>query len=114
MYTVHSNSNYPWILSKISSENFITVNFIAVKSDGSYVIAEICLHENLFTDSRYDVTSVNFNSKKVYEDERVYNFLHITIFLRRIQRLQVFKIPTDVILLKDWRTKSALWLRYPQ
>ena len=111
MYTVHSNSNYPWILSKISSENFITVNFIAVKSDGSYVIAEICLHENLFTDSRYDVTSVNFNSKNVYEDEifcrkmtknkRVYNFLHITIFLRRIQRLQVFKIPTDVILLKD-------------
>ena len=29
----------------------------------------ICLYENLFTDSCVDVTSVNFNSKKIYEDE---------------------------------------------
>ena len=29
----------------------------------------ICLYENLFTDSRYDITSVNFNSEKVHEDD---------------------------------------------
>ena len=30
---------------------------------------EIFVYENLFTDSWVDVISVNFNSKKVYEDE---------------------------------------------
>ena len=34
----------------------------AVKVDGSDVKSVISLHENLFTDSRFDVTSVNFNS----------------------------------------------------
>ena len=39
-----------------------------VKFDGSDVYPGICLYENLFTDS-CDVTSVNFNSKTVNEDE---------------------------------------------
>ena len=69
--------------------------FFAVNVDGSDVIAGISLYENLFTDSRYDITSVNFNSEKVYEDD---------IFVRQdilqffwLQRLQIFKIPIDVI-----------------
>ena len=33
------------------------------------VIAGISLYENLFTDSRYDITSVNFNSENVHEDD---------------------------------------------
>ena len=43
------------------------VDFFAVKVDGSDVYPGICLYENLFTDSWVDVTSVKFNSKKVYE-----------------------------------------------
>ena len=35
----------------------------AVKVDGSHVIAEISLYENLFTYSRYDITSFNFKSE---------------------------------------------------
>ena len=31
--------------------------------------AGISLYENLFADSRYDITSVNFNSEKVHEDD---------------------------------------------
>ena len=53
----------------MSAENFIFIDFFAVKVDGSDVYPGICLYENLFTDSWVDVTSVNFNSKKVYEDE---------------------------------------------
>ena len=45
------------------------MDFFAVKVDGSDVKSGISLHENLFTDSRYDITSVNFNSKKVHEDD---------------------------------------------
>ena len=51
----------------MSDENVIFMDFFAVKVDGSDVIAEISLYENLFTDSRYDITSVNFNSEKVHE-----------------------------------------------
>ena len=43
--------------------------FSLLKLTGSDVIAEISLYENLFTDSRYDVTSVNCNSEKVHEDD---------------------------------------------
>ena len=43
-----------------------------------------------------DVTSVNFNSKKVYEDEIFGPARYITIFLMRIQRLQLCKTSTDV------------------
>ena len=53
----------------MSDENVIFMDFFAVKVDGSDVIAGISLYENLFTDSRYDITSVNFNSEKVHEDE---------------------------------------------
>ena len=40
------------------------MDFLAVKVDGSDVNPGICLYEFLG-----DVTSVNFNSKRVYEDE---------------------------------------------
>ena len=53
----------------MSAENFIFVAFFAVKVDGSDVYPGICLYENLFTDCWLGVTSVNFNSKKVHEDE---------------------------------------------
>ena len=62
------------------------MDVFAVKVDGSDVIVGISLYENLFTDSRYDITSVNFNSEKVHEDD---------IFVR--QDIQIFKIPIDVI-----------------
>ena len=45
------------------------MDFFAVKVDGSDVIVGIFLYENLFTDFRYDITSVNFNSEKVHEDD---------------------------------------------
>ena len=45
------------------------MDFFAVKVDGGDIIAGISLYENLFTDSRYDITSVNFNSEKVHEDD---------------------------------------------
>ena len=45
------------------------MDVFAVKVDGSDVIAGISLYENFFTDSRYDITSVNFNSEKVHEDD---------------------------------------------
>ena len=51
------------------AENFIFIDFFAVKIDESDIYPGNCLCENLFTDSWVDVTSVNFNSKKVYEDE---------------------------------------------
>ena len=50
-------------------ENVIFMDFFAVKVDGSDVIAGISLYENLSTDSRYDITFVNFNSEKVHEDD---------------------------------------------
>ena len=53
----------------MSDENVIFMDFFAVKVDGSDVIAGISLYENLFTDSRYDITSVNFKSEKVREDD---------------------------------------------
>ena len=45
------------------------MDIFTVKVDGSNVIMGISLYENLFTDSRYDITSVNFNSEKVHEDD---------------------------------------------
>ena len=53
----------------MSDENVIFMDFFSVKVDGSDVIAGISLYENLFTDSRYDITSVNFNSEKFHEDD---------------------------------------------
>ena len=52
-----------------------------------------CLYVKTLWSSYYDVTSVDFNSKK---NPRRLNFRptkYITIFLRSIQRLQIFKIP---------------------
>ena len=79
----------------MSAENVIFIDFFAVKVDGRDVNQGICLYENLFTDTLVDVTSVNFNSKNVYEDE-IFGRQDITMFLRRIQWLQICKIPTDV------------------
>ena len=54
----------------MSAENFIFIDFFAVKTDGSDVNQGICLYENPFTDTLVDISSVSFMfSKKVYEDE---------------------------------------------
>ena len=45
------------------------MDFFAVKVAGSDVILGICKEVFIWTDSQYDVTSINFNSKKVREDE---------------------------------------------
>ena len=50
-----------WILLR-KIVNVVFMYFFAVKADGSDVKSGISLHENLFTDSPFDVTSVNFNS----------------------------------------------------
>ena len=68
------------------------MDVFAVKVDGSDVNTGICLYENLFTDSLVDITSVNFNSKKVYEDELFGRQDILQFFLWRIQRLQFFKV----------------------
>ena len=57
------------IVIYLSVENFIFINFIAVKLDGRSVTPGICLYKNLVPDSWVDVTSVNFNRTNVYEDE---------------------------------------------
>ena len=49
------------------------------------------------TDSWVDVTSVDFNSKKIHEDENFRLTKYITIFLRSIQTLQMCKIPKHEI-----------------
>ena len=73
--------------------------FFAVKVDGSDVTSGISLHENLFTDSRFDVTSVNFNSEKVHEDD---------IFVRQ-DILQLFSEESkDYRRLKSPQTLYAL------
>ena len=45
------------------------MDFFAFKFDGTDVIAGISPYESLFTDSRYDITSVNFNSGRIHEDD---------------------------------------------
>ena len=52
----------------MSAENFIFIDFFAVKFDGSDVtqVSVKSFHIDKFPG---DVTSVNVNSKKVYEDE---------------------------------------------
>ena len=63
----------------MSDENIIFMDFSLLFFDRSDVIAGISPYESLFTDSRYDITSVNFNSGKVHEetilsDKIYYNF----------------------------------------
>ena len=56
------------------------MDVFAVKVDGSDVIAGISLYENLLTDSRYDITSVNFNSEKVDHEDDIFvrqDMLHL-------------------------------------
>ena len=114
------------------AENFIFIDFFAVKVDGSDVNPGICLllykrvmylrisvyfhqivpiwfrlegynfsmsitacfHYNTY--SWVDVTSVNFNSKKSPRRWRFRPTSYIIIFPRRIQRLQIYKIPTGL------------------
>ena len=45
------------------------MDVFAVKVDGSDVIAGICKEVFIQRDSRYDITSVNFNSEKVHEND---------------------------------------------
>ena len=75
----------------------IAIYFFAIKVDGSDVSPGIYKKVFIETDSWVDVTSVNINSKKSlwrwkFRPTRLY-----TIFLRRIQRLRIYKIPPDVI-----------------
>ena len=65
------------------------MDFFAVKVDGSDVIAGISLYENLFTDSRYDITSVNF----IHEDD---------IFVRQ-----------DILQFFSGETKDYKYLKSP-
>ena len=50
-----------------SSWSFLLLKL--TKSRQSDVNPGICAYEHLFTDSRVDVISFNFNSKKVHEDD---------------------------------------------
>ena len=77
----------------MSDENVILMDFFSVKFDGSEVIAGISLYENLFTDSRYDITSVNFNSEKVHQDD---------IFVRQ-----------DILQFFSEESKDHNYLKYP-
>ena len=43
------------------------MDFFAVKVDESEVIAGISIYENLSTDSRYDINSVNFNRQDILQ-----------------------------------------------
>ena len=54
-FYIHAYTIY--IIYKINN-----VIFMVFFVDGSDVIAGISLYENIFTDSRYDITCVNFNS----------------------------------------------------
>ena len=45
------------------------MDFFAVKVDGSDVKSGICEEVFMQRDSRFDVTSVQFNSEKVHEDD---------------------------------------------
>ena len=74
-------------------EIVIFMDFFAVKVDRSDVIAGISLYENLFTDSRYDITSVNFNSEKVHEDD---------IFVRQ-----------DILQFFSGESKDYKYLKFP-
>ena len=63
----------------MSAENLIFIDIFAVKVDGSDVIAGICKEVSIYTDSRYDINSVNFNSQKSMKitfsaDKIYYNF----------------------------------------
>ena len=79
------------------TENFIFMDFFAVKVDGSDVNQGICLYENLFTDTLVDVTSVNFNSKKVYEDEIFSQQDILQFFSGESKEYKYLKSPQTVI-----------------
>ena len=52
------------------AHNFIFIDFFSVKVDASADVKEGIFKEVfMYTDSRFYITSISFNSKKVYEDE---------------------------------------------
>ena len=84
------------LLYILSAENFIFINFFAVKVDESDVNPGICLYKNLFPDSWVTSLPSTLTAKGLWG----WNFRptrYITIFFRRIQRFHICKIPTDVI-----------------
>ena len=70
------------------------MDFLAVKVDGSDVKSEICEEVFLQRDSRFDVTSVNFNSEKIHEDD---------IFVRQ-----------DILQFSSGESKDYRHLKSPQ
>ena len=64
----------------LSVENFIFEDFFAVKVNGTDVNPGICAEVFILIYSWFDVISINFNSKEVYEDE----------FFGRLDMLQFF------------------------
>ena len=74
-----------------SSWTFLLLNL--TKWHQSDVNPGICLYENLFTDSWVDVISVNFNSKKVHEDD---------IFVRQ-----------DILQFFSGESKDYKYLKFP-
>ena len=77
----------------LSAEKFIFIDFFAVKVDGYDVKPGICLYENLCTDSWVDVTSVNFNSKKVLE-ENIFGW-------------------QDILQFFSWASEDLKYLKFP-
>ena len=73
------------------------MDFLAVKVDGSDVKSGICEEVFMSRDSRFDVTSVNFNSEKVHEDD---------IFVRQ-DILQYFSGES-----KDYKYLKSPWTLY--
>ena len=78
----------------MSAEKFIFIDFFAVKVNGSDVYPRICKEVFIYTDSWVDVTSVNFNSKKAYEDE---------IFVRQ-----------DILQFYSGEFKDYKYVKFPQ
>ena len=86
-------------LKKLSDENVIFMDIFAVKVDGNDVNPGICKEVFIYTDSWVDVILTSL--RQIYQQKSPWRWhfrpTRYTIFLRRIQRLQIFKIPVDVI-----------------
>ena len=70
------------------------MDFVAVKVDGSDVKSGICEEVFMSRDSRFDVTSANFNSEKIHEDD---------IFVRQ-----------DILQFFSGESKDYRHLKFPQ
>ena len=107
MYTVFGNFEYLYSLDSpekncniyiLSAENFIFINFFAVKVDGSDVNPGICLYKNLFPGPWVDVTSINFISRNVYEDEIFsQQDIHVLQFFSGESKEYKYSSPTQTV-----------------